>query len=360
MKVQDIKAQSDNKGLDHVEDVSSEEQLFLQLSEEEPIKKPQNEEDYLHSLDLQKQLEILNQYENKKSPNRFFKILFNSNEEVVRLSVLKSFYFNPENQIQKRIVNKSLKDNNSDIRYQGLLHICSSIQICSNKFKKRALEICIEDECEIIRGLSALHAENLPLNWKNESSEIVLSCFAMNSSLNRNSLNELHEFLLSHSYRVRFYLAKNSKLRESIALMLSKDEYSPVRSSLLTNTSNEIQMSLIDDSDLLVIYLLSLSTDIVIHKYLIERMESYKIGANSVFSASPTFDPNLWRELLNFSSRLNVLNDPLFRISERFIKYYLKKETLYKVSPLLSFVISYLGKSFPLIDLLPNQQLSFK
>ena len=360
MEVHNIKTQTDNKKLTYIKNESTEEQLDLQLSEEEVIEKPKNEEDYFHSLNLQKQLDILNQYENKKIPDRFLKILFDSNEEKIRMRVLKSFYFNPENQAQKKIVNLSLKDKNSDIRYQGLLHICNSIRICSNKFKKRAIEISIEDECEIIRGLSALHTENLPLNWKNESSETVLCCLAMNTSLKRNCLDELHDFLFNQGYRVRFYLAKNFKLRESIALMLSKDEYSPVRASLLVNSSKEIQMSLIDDSDLLIIYLLSLSANVVIHQYLIDRMEHYKAGTNSVFSASPSFDSNLWRELLNFSSRLNVLNDPLFAISERFIELSLKKETLYKVSPILSFVISQLGRTFPVIDLSSNRPLSFE
>ena len=287
MDVYKIKTQSNNKKLIHIENESTEEQLDLQLSEEEIVEKTKLEEEYLYSLDLERQLEIFNQYQNKKIPDRFLKKLFNSNEKDVRLRVLRSFCFNPENQTQKKIVNLSLEDKNSEVRYQGLLHICNSIKNCSNKFKKRALEICIEDECDIIRGLSAFHMESLPLDWKNESSEIVLCCFAMNSSLNRNSLDELHEFLLNQSYRVRFYLAKNLKLRESTALILSKDEHSPVRSSLLTNSSKGIQISLIDDSDLLVIYLLSLTENVVIHEHLTKRMECYKAGTDSVFSASP-------------------------------------------------------------------------
>ena len=362
MDVHKIQAQSNYKKLIHIKDESTEEQLDLQLSEEEIVEKTRLEEEYLYSLDLERQLEIFNQYQNKnkKISDRFLKKLFGSNEKDVRLRVLRSFYFNSENQTQKNIVNLSLKDKNSEVRYQGLLHICNSIKNCSNKFKKRALEICIEDECDIIRGLSAFHMESLPLDWKNESSEIVLCCFAMNSLLDRNSLDELHDFLFNQSYRVRFYLAKNPKLRESIALMLSKDEYSPVRASLLPNSSKKLQMSLIDDSDLLIIYLLSLSSNVVLHKYLLDRMECYKAGINSAFSALPSFDTNLWRELLNFSSRLNVLNDPLLVISERFIEFSLKKETLYKESPLISFVISKLGKTFPVVDLSSNRPLSYE
>ena len=152
MDVYKIKTQSNNKKLIHIENESTEEQLDLQLSEEEIVEKTKLEEEYLYSLDLERQLEIFNQYQNKKIPDRFLKKLFNSKEKDVRLRVLRSFCFNPENQTQKKIVNLSLEDKNSEVRYQGLLHICNSIKNCSNKFKKRALEICIEAECDIIRG----------------------------------------------------------------------------------------------------------------------------------------------------------------------------------------------------------------
>ena len=358
MEVQNTKSPTINTELTNKKNDNMEEQLHLQLSEEEAIERSL-EKDYFHSLNLQKQMDIFNQYENKKIPDRFLDILFTSKEEQIRMRVLKYFSFNPDNRTQVNIVNLSLKDKNSDIRYQGLLHIFNSIKKC-NKLRKRAIEIGIEDECEIIRALSALHTENLPLNWRNESSEMVLCCLAMNTSLNRNCLDELHDFLFNQSYKVRFYLAKNPKLKETIALRLSKDESSPVRASLLLNTSKKIQMSLIDDSDLLIIYLLSLSSDIVIHQYLLERMECYVAGTNSLFSALPSFDTNLWRELLNFSSRLNVLNDPLFVISDRFIEFSLKRPNIYKVPPLLSFVNSQLGKTFPVVDLSSNQTLSYE
>ena len=242
MEVQNTKSPTINTELTNKKNDNMEEQLHLQLSEEEAIERSL-EKDYFHSLNLQKQMDIFNQYENKKIPDRFLDILFTSKEEQIRMRVLKYFSFNPDNRTQVNIVYLSLKDKNSDIRYQGLLHIFNSIKKC-NKLRKRAIEIGIEDECEIIRALSALHTENLPLNWRNESSEMVLCCLAMNTSLNRNCLDELHDFLFNQSYKVRFYLAKNSKLKETIALRLSKDESSPVRASLLLNTSKKIQMSL--------------------------------------------------------------------------------------------------------------------
>ena len=82
MEVQNTKSPTINTELTNKKNDNMEEQLHLQLSEEEAIERSL-EKDYFHSLNLQKQMDIFNQYENKKIPDRFLDILFTSKEEQI-------------------------------------------------------------------------------------------------------------------------------------------------------------------------------------------------------------------------------------------------------------------------------------
>ena len=225
---------------------------------------------YLDSLSIEDLKKLVRTYEDGIIPPEVIQVLNNSRDPRIRRLTLESLSNQPDKgtKIEYSILN-AISDEDEGIRLLALdMSLSMNIWIKNLKNNRTPLtqKVCLKalnDSSERIRSKAAFYTLKLPSEWHKDSSPIVLAGFAKNPYLTIKDRTEVSNLLVEHKdFRVRYALASNSAIKNPLVIeKLSKDLSPAVRAvlSLNSNKSTEVEKRLSQDSNALVLYLLSIS-----------------------------------------------------------------------------------------------------
>ena len=248
-----------------------EQQKELTLLSESEGKKPKlRTNQYLNSLNSWELEKLIRSYEGGVIPPEVVQVLSNSKDPKIRRLMLSTFSDNPEKnkKIEVSILN-GIVDDDEGIRSLALdMSLSMNIWIKDLKnnrssFTQKMCMQALNDSSDQIRSKAAFYTLKLPKQWHDEVSSAVLAGFAKNPYLTIKDRTEVANILVDHKdFRVRYALASNSAIKNPLVIeKLAKDLFPAVRGVLALNPykSFEVEKRLSQDSNALVLYLLSIS-----------------------------------------------------------------------------------------------------